>query len=326
MQAHIYLHPDNFAHNGIDDKVRVNNKFHSLLQDMETIVRDSQYREENKFVVLDGLYSVSILPDKDIFSYAEENLPNDEKTILYDILANTAEGISGDVPTIDELRDRCTFSATETYPTTMMVLNAPLEDAKSTQVYMQFDNYQIVYGKSSWITFRRQILGNHPEDANHFMIECKRYFSDLIFHANCTSSLVDDDYNYLEVCPRKIVYYLSALNDRYFDVYKRYCTREQRAQANVVLEDFSGCYGLEEPGSINRNPHTRDKRTFDFIIDQTTRHTVFCDLHLKISNPDDNYRGREVGQHFNPRIYFNIEPFEDYESASIYVGSIGEHL
>lgn len=327
MEAHIYLHPANFAYNGSDDLASVQNKFHALLSDMKKIVYSPPYNQENKFVVQKNMHEVKVFAKKDLYTFMEENISVDDKTVFWTILSNTADGIHGNALTIEELSAKCVYYMDEEHPTTMMIVNAlPAIGECQQRQYMQFDNYQIVYGYNSWQTFRRQILGNHPgSDANKFMEECNRYFPNLSFHPNCVSSLNDGSYNYLETCPRKIVYYLSALNDDYFNVHKQHHQNGGNVQPNDILVDFSGMCGLEEPGSIHANPATKDRRTFVFVIgEEKVERTILCDLHLKISLPDDRYN-RAVGKDFNPRIYFNIEMIDE-NHAGIYVGSIGKHL
>jgi hypothetical protein len=338
MESHIYIHPSNFVYNGTDEESQVVDKLHHLLSDIQMIYKgyDGVFAKENKFLVCPSVYSVNVYKGKSLFALAGECLAGEEWTLLLTVFADTGGGVSEQEPSIEEIRRMSEYDSGEENPTSMIVLNAPVKNAeslekdvkkevKTQEKYMCFDKYEIIYGETSWVTFRRQILGNHPEDANHFINECRRYFNNLTFHDNCIISLDDGEYNYLEACPCKIVYYLSVLNDKYFEVHKRCCGTERIVQPNHVLEQFSYRYCLDEYGSINRTPDTKDDRTFVFKIGKEKQDfVVFCDLHLKITHPDDTYRPNV--RNFNPRIYFNVVPHADFNDADIYVGSIGRHL
>lgn len=327
MDAHIYLHPANFEYNGSDTESQVVAKYEYLLKDWSDL-RDSPTHEENKFYVLRGVHSVNAYEQQNIYDFVIKHLPKEETDLFLSIMGDTSIENHIYEPTLDELTTLCVYQEGEEFAITMMVLNAPsVNETPQTNPYMQFDNYQIVYGRTSWQTFRRQILGNHPgDDPVVFINECERYFPNLSFHSNCTNSLVYKEFDCIHTCPRKIVYYLSCLNDRYHIICKEYHDANKSNEPNDVLADFSGRYGFDKAASIHGKPASKDTRTFTFKTqDDKQEIEVLCDLHFKITSPDTKYRGK-ICDRYNPRIYFGIRHNEGYSSVKIYVGSIGEHL
>ncbi|MBQ7382030.1 MAG: hypothetical protein IJV61_03275 [Paludibacteraceae bacterium] len=327
MEAHIYIHPANFEYNGIDTESQVVAKYEYLLRDWSDL-RDSPTHEENKFYVLSGVHVVNAYKQQNIYDFIFAHLRPEESGLFLTILGDTSIGKHIQEPTIEELTKQCVYQEGEAFATTMMVLNVPsLEDVPQVNPYIQFEDYQIVYGRTSWQTFRRQILGNHPgDDPAVFIEECKKYFPNLLFHENCTNSLTYKEFDCINTCPRKIIYYLSCLNDCYHLLCKEYHDAGKNNEPNDILADFSGRYGFDRAASIQGDPASKDTRTFTFKHpDEDREIDVLCDLHFKITSPDIRYKGRICGN-YNPRIYFGIRNNEDYSSIKIYVGSIGEHL
>lgn len=330
MVANIFLHPDNFRYNKVDDEDYLASKLKSLVNDLEEVVY--KRNEENKFFVLSGFFDVDIFYKKQIIPFADKHLIGDEKGVLYAMLANEADGTT--TMSLEELEAKCNYSQGEEHPTSMVVLNVPKIDndlaadkEEYPKEYIQFEHYEIIYGKNNWRTFRRQILGNHPgDDYIAFINDCEKYFPNISFHSNCTNSLAYKEFDCINTCPRKIIYYLSCLNDCYHLICKEYHDFGKNTEPNDILADFSGRYGLDRAASIQGQPASKDSRTFTFKHpDGKQEIEVLCDLHFKITSPDTRYRGR-ICDNYNPRIYFGIRPNADYSSVKIYVGSIGEHL
>ncbi|WP_302459163.1 hypothetical protein [Mediterranea massiliensis] len=323
MIANLYLHVKSFKHNGSDTEEMVTEKLRRLLADM----RDVVYREEeeNKFKVPTELYACCIYKGFTIIEFANKHLNGDEQCVMYSILANCADDYNIQY---EELEKKCQYTKEEKEVNSIVVLNQLPEkedETKRKTQYMQFDKYEIVYNNQSWVTLRRQILGNHPETPDIFIKECRKYFKNLMFHENCIKSLAMD--NYLEIIPRKIVYYLSCLNDKFNEI--RLLHAEQNRNANDILADFSGKYNLDEPGSLQMNPDKKTNLTFTFeeVDEQGINHAhqILCEPHLKISQEDNNYKGEKVNyKSFHPRIYFCFE--HPMNSKQILIGSIGPHL
>ncbi len=326
MIAYLYLHPDNFAYNKNSSREEVINRLKALVMDMAKVIKAGD--KDNKFVYSLSFLMCSILPNISILQIGSE-LTSEERDIFYGIIDKSEyiEDIS-----IAELQARCMYQPQEEVVNTMLVLNVP--DANITHcekelafknvAEMQFHRYEVVYSRNSWIHLRRQILGNHPGTPEEFISDSSRYFDNIHFHKNCKLSLTKKE---LDPCPRKWVKYLSALNDCWHYVWAEH-ENNGRCQANDVLEDLSGRCHLDRGGSIEGNPDKKDDITFLFECNdkKTSTIPVYCELHLKITSPDDNYnRPAGFNEHFNPRLYF-AAPRDGVAGGKILVGSIGPHL
>lgn len=337
MKANLYLHPDTFIYNNVDTIDQVTARLVSLVDDMTKVITD--YGSENVFKVPMSLLSVHVYDRMTIIDLAQSCLENDCIGVFYTMLADTSEEY--DNLKIEELRERCLYRPDETEVNSILVFNIPEEDRRGNEMtggeeedkkkhrsimndYIVFDKYEIVYSKRTWLYLRRQILGNHPEAPSFFIKECRKYFPDLCFHDNCVYSLVDADYNYLETSPRKLVYYLSCLNDKFNSVCESH--KDSGSDANTILADFSGRYGLDEPGSLQQNPEKKSLLTYCFMRNDDTKCNVVCEPHLKISQEDNNCRVKNIDYtKFHPRIYFSFSN-PNIENGKILVGSMGKHV
>lgn len=334
MTANLFLHPDGFQYNGSDTRPVVEGKLRSVVSDMTKVVMC--YFDENYFKVYVSLATTQIYTGITVTEMAEQCLSNDEIGIFYTIMANTADecGLS-----MEQLRERCRYREDEQEVNSLLVLNRPLDDLSAEERattekekklahksivtdYIEFDEYKIVYNSQTWMHLRRQIIGNHPGTAEEFIRECQKYFPQLFFHKNCVLSLVEDNFNYLELIPRRIIYYLSCLNDKFQDFKNSQSTTGDQ---NDLLENFSGAFGLDRCGSLQRAPKRKEDYTFNFRF-KGKDNQVVCDHHLKIEREDRNKRNKNVNHHnFHPRIYFNYDNPE-VANGKILVASIGKHL
>lgn len=324
MIANLYLHTESFKYNGKDSLSDVVDKLKNLIKDLRDIIY--QYSNENIFKIPTEMFSCPVYKTQTIVEFAAENLDGEQCSILYSMFANTSDDYSINY---EDLRQKCQYCKNEIEVNSIVVLNCEnVTTNKSTynqDAYIQFDNYEIVYNRQSWKTLRRQILGNHPGTPQDFITECRKYFDILYINDNCVKSLSSS--NFLETIPRKIIYYLSCLNDVFFKVKERHTKQDK--DANSILEDFSGEFGLDEPGSLERNPQKKPSLTFLFNIEDETKnnhiHKILCEPHLKISKADDNYSSSTINYRtFHPRIYFNFD-HPDFP-GKIFIGSIGPHL
>lgn len=323
MNANLYLHIKSFAYNGIDTEEEVAEKLRRLLADMRDVIY--QEKEYNKFKVPTQLYRCCIYKNLTIIDLASKYLDGEEQVVMYSILVDMSDDYD---MSYEELESKCLYTREEQEVNSMVVLNrlsVMNQGVRQNVQYMQFDKYEIVYNNQSWITLRRQILGNHPGTPEFFIKECRKYFKNLLIHNNCVLSLSAD--NYLRIIPRKIVYYLSCLNDKFHEIRLQHAGNNQNA--NDILADFSGRFYLDEPGSLQMNHNKKKELTFVFEgkDNQGTIRSqqVICEPHLKISQEDSNYSGKSINYNsFHPRIYFCFE--HSFKTGQILVGSIGPHL
>lgn len=340
MTANLYLHSENLKFNGIDSFEDIKQKLNIFASDMTSVV--NEHNQENIFHVSDNVFSVNVFDGKTIFEILSDCVQRDEYNIMLSILTNTSH--SYNEMTLDDLDKMCFYQQGEEQVNSAVVLNRPLlhkqtkeeiEEKKNKHQavhkdYITFDKYEVVYDRNTWLFLRRQILGNHPGSRKSFVDECRRCFPDLYFHAHCEESLIDNNYNYLETSPRKLVYYLSCVNDQLQD-FISVDYKGDTSNPKQLLADFSGRYGLDEPGSLQQNHNKKAKLTFDFNYTgednskKMTKVDVYCEPHFKISQPDSNYRGKVNFDIFHPRIYFSFSN-KEIENGKILIGSIGEHV
>ncbi len=329
MLANLYLHPDAFCYNKVDTEEQVTNKLRCLIRDMRDVIYCCH--EDNVFQVTSSLCETQVFEKQELIDFVQKHLTGEEIGVFFSMIGNKSTEMTP--LTVDEIKEKCQACYSNSETNAIVILNNILENNETEDEkqkhkgvvndYITFDTYQVVYDKSSWITLRRQILGNHPGTPAEFIGDCTKYFSNITFHENCINTLTDDNYDYLKVCPRRIVYYLSCLNDKFKNILIKYKLGE--VNPNVILEDFSGTYGLDEPASIQMNYKKKDALTFSFCVKATAETLkVLCEPHLKISKADSNYRGSRVGSDFHPRIYFNFD--KGMSDGHYYVGIIGKHV
>jgi hypothetical protein len=175
------------------------------------------------------------------------------------------------------------------------------------------EEFQIIYDVKGWYAFRRHFLGLYPGTPDFFVDECIKYFPELFFH-NRNRQTIDA---LLRDCPRKVIYHLAALNDKF---------RAIRATANHLthaLEILSRECGLDEIASLEGNAKRKDDLTFEFMNNLQKFERVCCEPHLKLCY-NDNYPG-DSSYSNDRRIYFH-EGKENIQNAKILIGHIGQHL
>lgn len=318
MIANLYIHKDAFQYNGTDSEEQVRNKLYAFASDMRVVVYENS--AENVFRVSADALNCEVFSGVSLIQAPSVYLDGDLSCIMYTMLANTSSEYIG---TIEEIQSLTAYRPEETEINTLLYLNRSIAVRDNTR-YIQFDNYEIVYNQSSWVTLRRQILGNHPGTTTSFIRDCRKYFSNLAIHDHCINTLEDENYRYLSIIPRKIIYYLSCLNDCFSSVKESHSVTAP--DANSLLEDFSGQYGLEEPGSIERDVCKKPLLTFSFssTADISTSIDMLCEPHLKISQPDFSNQPVDY-KTFHPRIYFHFGD-SSVENGRILVGIIGKHV
>lgn len=316
MIANLYLHSEAFKYNGIDSEETVVKKIKNLLDDISDIVY--KHSKENVFKTSNDLINNCMIYKKElVIDFIQKHLDVDETTLFYSMLCNISDDYA---LSYEELEELCKYDKDEKEVNSILVINSPIDNGPvgKNKPYMEFEKYMIVYSKDSWITLRRQIMGNHPNNPDNYINEAKKYFPKIVFHKNCVESLKQD--NYLEMIPRKLTLYLACLNDKFYIIRNKYKSNSDR---NDILMDFSGQYGFDEPASLEGNIKKKDVMTFLFKTEKGEL-TVCCEPHLKISQEDKNYNGHIEYDKFHPRIYFafDVKGYEDM----IFVASIGPHL
>lgn len=317
MKANLFLHTDSLKCNGTDSETAYLEKLSKLFDDLMEI-RNS-YSADNSILVSSSLCygGEALFQGKDIYAIAEM-LDHEEKNFIYSLMGSTADVFD---ESLSDVEKKCAYREDETECNTIVYLNKPV-DGKLTYpiIYIEFDKYQIVYGKETWHTMRRQIMGNHPGTPKEFMDECKIHFPNIVFHQNCEVSIE----GYLDLIPRKIVYYLSCMNDKLREHLKEKTITDE----NAFLADFCGMYGFEEAGSRQGTPKKKSQYQFSFLKEgcedcATNYVTVTCDPHMKIKSCDSNCKKHPTD--FVGRIYFHYG-VDEVAKDKVIVGSIGPHI
>ena len=308
MKAKFYLHPDCIKYDSIESEEAYVDKFASLIKDLAEVIGDEN--GETEYIFSDELYSAPIFEGKDIYAFASEYLDRDSMTFLYQVLQQLGQSLSFTPEYIERIS---IYSRDEESCHALIVLNRPYTDA-SNDKYIQFERYELIYNKHSWLTVRRQILGNHPGAASEFMKRTQTYFPNIVFSSHCEEVIEP----YLTVIPRKIVYYLSCINDRLVEFWDNHPNKKS---INDVYADFAGQYGMDRAGSQQSTPDKSEKYTFEFTVDNVPK-KICCGPHFKITHVDANCNAPAIqkNEKFHARIYFNID------KKRVYVGAIGPHI
>lgn len=316
MKTFLHIHKDCFTYNGLDQEADIRAKLEAFVTDIRDIVYDA-HTNDTQFVVPVDILSWEIFEKMSFQKAISSYLDSDQSGIFYAMMGNMSETEN---LTLDTLREQCRYKAEEESIHSLLSFNIEKQE-QINNPYIQFDEYEIVYNKSTWDTLRRQILGNHPGTPSEFVKTSRVLFKNVEFHDECVNTLEDNEYKYLSIVPRKLVYYISCLNDCF---YNHLSTYGNKRNENTLLADFSGKYGLDEAGSLQGNSKKKDllRRTFKNAENNDIQ--VLCEPHLKIASPDNNYQGKSVGRNFHPRIYFHYQRPEF--PNKVLVGAMGEHL
>ena len=301
MIAEFYIIADSFEQNSDFSKEEIESKVKSLAEDFVYI---RNYKDTNRLLVHPSIYEVTFVGDTSLLDLlyneekANENLDRDARLALKKIIiesevtTHTAEEVK-EVLLIEHNQNRCHgligFNIVENV----------------------LPEKQIVYNLYGWFQFRRYYLGLYPKDGNFFIDECEKYFPNIVFYENNRITVG----TILDTFPKRIIYHLTALNDRFKESEDGVRHRFQ------VLVHFSGNCSLDDIASLEGNAKRKPDFTFEFIDDDKKVQKICCEPHMKLCTSDVN----GDNTHYTHRIYFH-EGFENINNKKILVGHIGEHL
>ncbi len=306
MRANFYLHADSLKMEPSGDKAAYINNFQSFIKDVAFILDDTV--EENKLIISISLYDDTRFDGEDIYQFAQRHLKRDGYALLCQILNR---GELKDDFELSEIEPLTLFSKDERECHIIVKIFDSSNKVVDYTKYIEFATYELVYDRNSWLTVRRQILGNHPENATEFMRRAKAYFPDLVFSECCEERISP----FLTQIPRKIVYHLSCMNDHLAEFWEKH---PHPSSLNLVCADFSGKFGFDKAGSQQGNPDKEDYLSFVFANKEKA---IFCSAHFKITSCDSNSTDPAARDpNYNARIYFSCKNHE------VFVGSIGPHV
>lgn len=265
----------------------------------------TKHKFENNFCIDPKIFDQNI-NGKDIFGLLEDYLSKDEKGVVYSIFANTSSEIEINASNVNS---KIMYSATEKECFAMVVLGEKKSVADTS--YIMFDTYNTIHDYETWLTLRRQIIGNHPDSPEYFMKQAEYCFPKLRFSEECPNRISE----FLNDFSRQFVYHLSCLNDGFIKIIEK---NFSLTNPNHVLSEFAGQYGLDRAGSIQGTPEKSADYTFTFIGKK-----LRCGPHFKIRHDNDRNTLRN-GKKIQVRIYFNYE--NALTENVIYIGSMGPHI
>jgi hypothetical protein len=301
MVAEFYILTESFIKNPDFTKDEIESKTKSLAQDF---VRIKKYKDTNQLYVHPDIYNVNFI----------------ENSSLSDLLFNN-DGANGKLDRDVRLAlKKIIIESKVTNCTSQEVIEIllPEHDENRCHGLIGFNTidhvepkYQIVYNLNGWFQFRRHYLGLYPKNENFFINECVKYFPNLEFHEKNRTTVGAILGNF----SKKIVYHLTALNDRFRESENGVRHRTQ------VLAHFSGNCSLDETATLEGNAKRKPDFTFEFMDDEKNTQKVCCEPHMKLCKSD--LKGDST--YHQHRIYFH-EGFEKVSNNKILVGHIGEHL
>ena len=301
MIAEFYIIAESFARNLDLTIEELEDKTKSLADDFVYI---KQYRETNKLFIHPDVYGVEFLENITISDLlfnnevANQHLDRDVRISLKKIIIEqeTTELTS------EEVKDVLLSEHTEDLCHGLIGFNEVDDVAPE---------FQIVYNLRGWFEFRRYYLSLYPKNSVFYIDECKKYFPNLFFHERNKTTIG----GILQDCPKKIVYHLSALNDKFRESFDM-----PELDRTQVLRHFSINSSLDEIASPEGDANRKPLFTFSFLNSENINEDVCCEPHLKLCYSDT------VNAYSNERrIYFH-EGKPNIQNGKILIGHIGTHL
>lgn len=301
MVAEFYIIAESFTQNAASSKEQIEIKIEALGSDFINI---RKHKETNKLFINPEIYNISFINNVSISDLlyndeiSNENIDRDARNMLKKIVMETE-----------------TNSITSKEVIEVLLPEHNEELCHGLIAFNSVDGvnpeFQIVYNEKGWLKFRRHYLGLYPKNEEFFILECRKYFPNIIFHNNTINSISSIFNNF----PKKIIYHLEALNDRFKESEDGFRHRQQ------VLTHFSGNCNLDTTASLEGNADKKPLFTYEFVDSEGNNQSVCCEPHIKLctsDTPGDN-------TYYQNRIYFH-EGFENIEENKILIGHIGGHL
>jgi len=301
MVAEFYIISESFTQNSKLSVREIEDRTKSLAKDFVEI---KKYKETNKIYIHPDIYNVNFINDITIMDLlfnektANNQLDRDVRILLKKIIIeqeptnlSTQEVI--DVLLTEHNQDICHG---------LIGFN----EVEEVDIRLQ-----VVYNLSGWLDFRRYYLGIYPKNEPFFIDECKKYFPNLFFHERNKESIKD----IFQDCPKKIVYHLTALNDKFNASYNL-----PDLNRTEILKHFSINARLDEVASPEGDASRKPDFTFRFLNSEGINEAVCCEPHLKLC-----YSDLDLSYSNERRIYFH-EGKSNIHNGKILIGHIGCHL
>lgn len=303
MVAEFYIIAESFSQNPNFTTAEIEAKTKSLANDFVYI---RKYKDSNKLFVHPDIYNVNFVNNISISELlyndeiANNNLDRDVRVFLKKIICESESTTNTTQEVIDVLLPEHNENLCHGLIGFNLVANVKPE-------------FQVVYHLNGWLEFRRHYLELYPVNATFFIDECIKYFPELYFHERNKETVGEILHN----CPKKIVFHLTALNDKFKNLPQAGLNRTQ------VLEQFSISAALDETASLEGNARRKPALTFKFTNNKNEIEDICCEPHLKLCR-NDFYPG-DTSYSNDRRIYFH-EGRVTVQEGKILIGHIGDHL
>jgi len=304
MVAEFYIISESFKDNLNLSASEIEEKIKNMAQDFVLIKR---YKDTNKIYVNHEIYSVIFINGVTISELLfnpmakEKYIDRDVKLALQKIIQESALTeliINEIIELLPKHNEEICYG---------LIAFNKIENINS--------EYHIVYNINNWYEFKRYFLGIHPHrnDGEYFIEECKKYFPNLFFHERNKKTVT----YILKDCSRKLIYHLTALNDKF--IY----SNNMGTDRTQTLKHFSLAAELDETASLEGDASRKNNFTFVFINNIGLPENVCCESHLKLCY-NDSYPG-DTSYSTDRRIYFH-EGKQNIQQGKILIGHIGKHL
>ena len=293
MIACLYICDQSFMYNGSDSDMEVARK----LFDFKQMVDEARQYDDNVFylnrmqfletIILQGKVTIG-----DIVNKRDMRIGRDCMNLFLSLfnICKSCSLSKEEMVAYLTLEDESLCHA-------MLVLN-PQKDLP--------ENHQVISTVAGWMKFRRFYLGKYPQSADFFLSEVKKYFKKLCIHEQNKCRYLRE---ILDTHSRRLVEYLTALNDNFLDEYNKFS-----GDLVQFLPVFSKAHCIDG-ASFEGNKDEKFKCVFS--LEGGDIFEAYCEPHLKMYADDSGNRNQ------HGRIYFRAPQKTD---EKIYIGFICQHL
>ena len=242
MIANFYIIPESFCSSSLNDE--------QFLSSLENFISEYykivQFKEENKIIIQEKIYEIILPNGKSLadFIYSDNTNVEGKDLSMKKFLSSVFSKLVHEEFSIDDIKDRIKSNSIDSCYGIISL--SKIKDIA--------DENQIVYDKNSWLNFRRYHLGLFFGDAEYFIDECKKYYTELFLHENnytSTGKILDGFSN-------KIIFHLSGLNDNLPNL----LIKKNYNNHTELLSNFSTLASLDDQASLEGA--NKDRLKFSF--------------------------------------------------------------
>ena len=174
-------------------------------------------------------------------------------------------------------------------------------------------NYE-VSNLSELLKFHRNYLSSHPPAKNEFREVIQKYFPNIYFHKDISSTLNGLKYRYDSIF-KTILLHLKIINDRFFDLFNQHKNQGASKVCELLKPELPSII------EISRDRRNIDNLSYIFENRFGQNRNLDCHLHTKFKGYlEGNCHQKDHGD----RIYFR-HPDSDFHGGKILLVRIGKH-